>query len=149
MNPTATLPRVDQQAFYLAASGDYERCIAELERRRIEAGEAKALLNLAREALKDIEADMLVNGGHGKYVIDGNETKRVAILRAALAAFPAYVTQRQRVTDLERELSKVEAGRDLTANTLSLAKSRMDAYVAATQRAASILMYGNHASNAH
>lgn len=142
--PRAEAPKVHEQSFFLAASTEYEACIGDLYQQRIRAGDAKAMLNLAREQLRDMEAQVLVDGGREQYVIDGNEARRGAILRTALANWPAYIAKRTEIVKQERELASIEAARDRTANTMSLCKSRTDAYVAAAQQRASVLIYGSN-----
>ena len=136
------LPRVDSQAYFLLASDQYEVCLGDFEAQQLAVAEQKAALGHTREELKDIEATVLVNGGHGKYVIDtGNAERRSAMLRAALADHSQYGAKRAAVTQAERELARAEASRDHTANVMALMRRRMDMSVAATQRAASLLMY--------
>lgn len=137
------LPRIDSQGYFHAASDQYEACLGDFEGQQLFVAEQKALLGHVREELKDIEATVLVNGGHGKYVIDsGNAERRTAMLRAALADHPQYAVKRVEVTAAERDLAKAEALRDHTANVMALMRRRMDMSVAATQRAASLLIYG-------
>lgn len=137
------LPRIDSQAYFHASSDQYEACLGDFEEQQLAVAEQKAALGHTREELKDIEATVLANGGHGKYVIDtGNAERRAAMLRAALADHPQYAAKRADVTQAERELARVEASRDHTANVMALMRRRMDMSVAATQRAASLLIYG-------
>ena len=89
---------------------------------------------------KQMAIDAEVRSG----TIDGNEARRTAILRTALANWPAYIAKRTEITKAERDLSSIEASRDRTANTMSLCKSRTDAYVAAAQQRASVLIYGSN-----
>lgn len=137
------LPRIDSQGYFHAASDEYEAALAEFADQQLLVAEQKAALGHVREELKDIEATVLANGGHGKYVIDtGNAERRAAMLRAALADHQPYAAKRGEVTTAERELAKAETARDHIANVMALMRRRMDMSITATQRAAALLMYG-------
>lgn len=137
------LPRIDAQAYFHAASDQYEVCLADFEQQQLAVAEQKSALGQAREEMKDIESTVLVNGGYQQYRIDtGNAERRAAMLRAALADHPQYAAKRAAVAAAEREMARAEAARDHTANVMALMRRRMDMSIATTQRAASLLMYG-------
>ena len=138
MSPTEQLHLHLQQYFH-DASEAYEGAMRAFEDAAVVVGEAKVSLAEAREQLKDMEAEALVNGGHGTvYVQATSADKRNAQLRLALKAWPEYQEQRQQVALLERELAAIEAKRDAAANLMSLSKRRCDAHIANVARATAI-----------
>lgn len=137
---TPARPAIHTQQWFLEASDAYQDAMVVFRDEQEHVADRRQAVYVARERLKDLEADMLVNGGSGKYTISATaKEKRDAILRLALADSEEYVAAQKSLRSLERELDIAEAARDDAANQMSLQKRRMDAYLAAASQQAAIL----------
>jgi len=137
MNPTAG--EMHTQAFFAAADAGYEQAMRGYEDALEIVADAKAATFDAREAARDIEAEYIVNGGHGQWSIAPGmtEKKRDLVVRVGLKNWPAYQNAKRALAEAERDLDRAEARRDTAANRMALYRRRMDGYLAAsTQRAA-------------
>ena len=132
--------RIHTQAWFHDASNAYEEAIVVFRDEQDQVADARMAVYDARERVKDLEAEMLVNGGAGKYTVGtGDAKRREAVIRLALREDNDYQTASKALEQLERALDRAEANRDNAANQMSLSKRRMDAFLAAASQQAAIL----------
>ncbi|MCR4340618.1 MAG: hypothetical protein NUW01_12125 [Gemmatimonadaceae bacterium] len=138
---TPSVGEVHQQAFYVAADAGYEQAMGSYEDALELVADAKATLFEAREKLRDIEAEYVVNGGHAQWTVSPGmtEKKRELVVRVGLKNWPDYQAARKTLTTAERELDRAEARRDTAANRMALYRRRMDAFLAASNQRAAVL----------
>jgi len=130
-----------QQAFFVAADAGYEQAMSAYEDALDIVADAKAAVFEARETAKDIEAEYVMNGGHGKWTIGPGMTdkKRDLVVRVGLKNWPDYQAAKKALAAAERELDRAEARRDTAANRMALYRRRMDGYLAASNQRAAVL----------
>ena len=81
--------------------------------------QCKQTVSLARETLKTLEAEVVINGGEAEIMIDGrNAETRGAQLIAALTRHPEYTKTQDRLRAAEREAQECEADIDSTTNEI-------------------------------
>lgn len=133
-------PAVHTQQWFLNASDAYADAMVVFRDEQDQVADARMAVYDARERVKDLEAEMLVNGGAGKYTVGtGDAKRREAVIRLALREDNDYQTASKALQRLERALDRAEANRDNAANQMSLQKRRIDAYLAAASQQAAIL----------
>lgn len=138
---TPSVGEVHQQAFYVAADAGYEQAMGSYEEALEVVADAKAVLFEARDRVRDIEAEYIVNGGHGQWVVSPGmtEKKRELVTRVGLKNWPEYQAAKKTLATAERELDRAEARRDTAANRMALYRRRMDGYLAASNQRAAVL----------
>lgn len=139
MTPSAG--EMHTQAFFAAADAGYEQAMRAYEDALEIVADAKAATFEAREAARDVEAEYVMNGGHGQWTIGPGmtEKKRDLVVRVGLKNWPAYQAARCALATAERELDRAEARRDTAANRMALYRRRMDGYLAASNQRAAVL----------
>jgi hypothetical protein len=138
---TPSTGEMHTQAFFAAADAGYEQAMRAYEDALEIVADAKSGTFEAREAVRDVEAEYVVNGGHGQWVVSPGmtEKKRDLVVRVGLKHWPAYQSAKRALTDAERELDRAEARRDTAANRMALYRRRMDGYLAASNQRAAVL----------
>ena len=138
---TLAAGEMHQQAFFVAADAGYEQAMSAYEDALDIVADAKAAVFEARETAKDIEAEYVMNGGHGKWTIGPGMTdkKRDLVVRVGLKNWPDYQAAKKALAAAERELDRAEARRDTAANRMALYRRRMDGYLAASNQRAAVL----------
>ena len=138
MTPTAG--ELHTQAYFAKASAAYEEAMTAFSDSLEVVADVKSAVFEAKDRLRNIEDEELVNGGHGLYTVTPSMTtkeKRDAVVRLALKDRSDWQQARVDALTLERELDRAEALRDTAANRMAIERRRCDAYLAAaTQRAA-------------
>lgn len=139
MTPSAG--EMHTQAFFAAADAGYEQAMHAYEDALEIVADAKAATIEAREAARDVEAEYIMNGGHGQWTIGPGmtEKKRDLVVRVGSKNWPAYQAARRALATAERELDRAEARRDTAANRMALYRRRMDGYLAASNQRAAVL----------
>ncbi len=130
------------QGYFLRSSEAYEQAMVAYSDALEVVADAKSAVFEAKDRMRNIEDEVLVNGGAGKHTISPsmpNKEKRDAVIRLALRETPAYVQARQDVLAFERELDRAEALRDTAANRMAIERRRCDAYLAAANQRAAVL----------
>lgn len=128
---------IDSPAYFAEAAADYQRARDSYYEARDDALTNASEAERLRGQLKDAEAEAICNG----VALGKNEVERTAALRVYLATDPAAEPYRQAAAAVRSyELAKAQSENvaEEAANTMSVARRRMDAYIAATNRAAAI-----------
>ena len=126
MNPQTTIDPGDPRfagnaiiAYEQASSRFLDCCYGALD--------ARDRLNPLRDAVRDLEAAVMANGGLGELQITGsNEKAREASLRTILAGYPAYRDAVALVRQAERALAEAEGNRDDASNDMRGARLRIE-----------------------
>lgn len=149
MAPSEQL-HVHQQEYMHRAVAAYEDALEAYADAQVAATDLKVTLAQARNDLKDMEDEVIVNSGHGDHYVQANSAdKRAAQARQALKHWPEYQAKRGEAAALERELGRLEAARDRAANTMSINKRRADAHVANVNREQVIKTLAGARRNGH
>lgn len=141
MTTLAEIPLVHKQEFFLRAAEGYAEAMRAYEDASEALGNLKVTLAEAREQLKDMEADTICNGGRGNtFVLSAKSADvRTAHIRKALHDWPEYQAIAQQARETERDIARVESGRDKAANDMSLNRARMNAHTANVERQTALL----------
>lgn len=127
------------QSYFVSADEGYGQAMAEYEDALEVVADAKAVAFDARERVKDIEAEFVLNGANGHISAGMTEKKREMVVRVQIKDFAPYQQARQALREAERELDRAEARRDTAANRMALYRRRLDAYLAASNQRAAVL----------
>ena len=140
MNPSTG--ELHTQAYFVKASAAYEEAMAAYSDSLEIVADAKGILFDAKDFLRNIEDEVLVNGGYGMHKISpaiSTKEKRDAMIRLSLKAMPEYQQARTALAKAERELDRAEALRDTAGNRMAIERRRCDAYLAAAHQRAAVL----------
>lgn len=108
----------------------------------------KQTAQLARETLKALEAEVVINGGVGEIVLDGkNAEQRASQLTAALNRHDLYTKTVEKLRAAEREAQEAEADIDYTTNEIRLCRSLLDFGRSVNDRMAAMEVTNGHRRN--
>ena len=136
---TPSVGELHTQRFFSAADEGYEDAMAAYEEALIVVSDAKAVAFDARERVKDVEAEYVMNGAGGHLSPGMTDKKREMVVRVNIKDYAPYQEARKALRDAEAELDRAEARRDTAANRMALYRRRMDAYLAASNQRAAVL----------
>lgn len=84
-------------------------------------------INRMKDALKELESEVVVNGGSGEIAIDGkNAEQRAAQLTVALARDPRYQAAVAKLREAERVMARADATADAAYDEMRGARLRLE-----------------------